>query len=393
MLVKSQLQRSFEQLNPNIGEQEIERMTAAATECWERKLADALEKERNTFLEEAGCLPMDWDTEVITERARRTASEYMCGEFMVAALDAPPVAVEEDDRAALDAQHHAALRQPDGWKDSTWLIRVSPEMDQLARRLFEGESETFITYAGALFEHYRAIGRAVPSDLRQQPELFSAAEAVMQAERDWFQHGGVVDDCPPATGAMRQMDLGDRYSVIDVNAVVLEWMPDATDDVVRAYTRYLQTEFFSQVRATERRLIENSRDLFPLGPNRESFSKLRELCIEAGTEVVEDRYFTRGGFRHFLVESEKRQRHLRAMCAPDGWKRILQIDLSSDAIQRARKLFPGESEVTELFAACWLEHRKFRGLPLPESNRDPVDMDMSAEIFDARAEWLERHGR
>lgn len=388
MLVEAQLERSFRQLNPGVDDKGIARMVNAAKQCWESRLPDALERERNNFYTERGYLPLGWDEEMLKERAYRAASEYMCEEFMVAALEAPALTPVEADAAALEAQHRDALKVADAWKLMPWSIRVTPEMESTARLLFSGASETVIAYAGALFEQDRAYGRDIPSGERH-PAYWPTVEKLQAAEAEWVEHYSFTDGDAPATGSMRDVDLGGRYDKLDVSAAVLEWDPEATASQVEAYVRHLHSEFFRFVRFMEDRLIENATEYEPLGPSNESYGRIKDSSIESAIEHVDTNHFTRDGFDRFVREQKSRQRHLRLMCSPDGWKQIYHVEVSDEALDRARSLFPGCTQTEEWFAACWLEHRLFRGLPLPENRQGPLGMDMTSEVFGAFRKWLE----
>ncbi|OEY04783.1 hypothetical protein A0K93_06665 [Corynebacterium sp. BCW_4722] len=163
MLVGSQLRRSFEQLNPGTDEQDIERLVENATQCWTRKSADALEHERLRFMDEQGYIFVGWDEDRVAEQARRLASDYMCGEFMIGGLDRPEACPVAEDAARLEAEHQDALCNPDGWKTHTWAIRVSPEIETLTRALFGEEESSLRNFAAALFERERTLGRDAPS--------------------------------------------------------------------------------------------------------------------------------------------------------------------------------------------------------------------------------------
>ena len=204
---------------------------------------------------------------------------------------------------------------------------------------------------------------------------------------------GVCSGTPPATGSMRTLDLAGQFDSVEVSAAVLEWQPDASADVVRAYTHFLQKEFFAKARFMEDRLLANLADLYLLGPDRDSYASIRTSCIEFASERVRERAFTESGFKSFRFSRDAQKRHLRAMCSPDGWTRFNDVQPSEEASKRARKLCSGAGPLSELLAACWLEHRMFRGLPLPENSQHPLDEDMSSEVFHAKNAWLknQRH--
>lgn len=392
MLVGSQLRRSFEQLNPGMDEQDIDRLVENATQCWTRTFADALEHERLRFMDEQGYIPVAWDDDRVAEQARRLASEYMCGEFMIGGLDGPEACPVAEDTARLEAEHQDALRNPDGWKTHTWAIRVSPEIEALTRALFGEEESSLRTFAAALFERERTLGRDVPSG-KGHPDYWRLMHMITAAVDEWRRESLRIEDVPPATAAMRDIDMTGMYELADVEAAVLQWSPDASPDLVQRYRTHLRSTYLEIARDFELRLITLAYEHSPYGPDAEWYAHIRQSSMDYAAEQLDERHFTEGGFNSFSIGDDKRIRHLRAMCAPDGWKRILDIEVSPDAMDRATRLFGRADKVQTLFAATWLEHRMFRGLPMPEDSRHPVDMDMVNEVSSAREDWFAVWGR